>query len=98
MAMSTLQILATVLSGLNSLLLLALLAVWLRNYRTFASPMTLGLAAFAVVLLVENVVAIVFFFSTTALYAMSPAAGATVAGMRALQFLALGVLTYVTLQ
>jgi hypothetical protein len=98
MAMSTLQIAATALSGLNSLLLVALLVVWLRNYRTFASPMTLGLATFAVVLLIENLVAIAFFFSTTALYAMSPAAGATVAAMRALQFVALGVLTYVTLQ
>jgi hypothetical protein len=89
---------ASALSGLNIALLAALLLVWLRNYRRFGTPLTLGLVAFAAVLAVENVVAIGFFFSSGMLYAAAPTAQTTVLVMRALQFVALAFLTYVTLR
>lgn len=89
---------ASVLSGLNVLLLLALSAVWARNYRTFRTPLTLGLLAFAVVLLIENLLAIYFFFSMHMLYASDPGVHQTVAVLRVLQFVALVFLTYVTMK
>ncbi len=89
---------ASVLSGVSVALLLGLAWVWLRNYRTFGSTLTLGLLAFAVVFLVENLVAIYFFFSMGMLYAGSEAAQTTVLVMRALQVVALGFLTYVTMK
>jgi hypothetical protein len=89
---------ASALSGLNIALLTTLLVVWWRNYRQFGTPLTLGLVVFAVVLAVENVVAIGFFFSSGMLYAADPAAQAAVLAMRALQLLALSVLTYVTMR
>ncbi|XVH33007.1 hypothetical protein ACNS7O_10505 [Haloferacaceae archaeon DSL9] len=45
---------ATIASGLNVALLLALLVVWGRNYLEFRSKHTLGLAVFAVLLLCRN--------------------------------------------
>lgn len=98
MAMGTTQLIASALSGLSILLLLALVAVWLRNYRTFRSMMTLGLVAFAVVLLFENLLAIYFFFSTSMLYSGDPAAQRALVGLRGLQVCALGFLTYVTMK
>jgi len=89
---------ATALSGLSILLLLGLLAVWVDNYRTFGSSLTLGLVAFAGVLLVENVVAIYFFFSTNMLYASDPVAQQALLAMRALELAAIAFLTYVTMQ
>ena len=89
---------ASALAGLNILLLAALIAVWGRNYREFRTPLTLGLLTFAVVLLIENLVAIGFFFSSGMLYAAAPASQATVLVMRALQFVALAALTYVSMK
>ena len=89
---------ATALSALNIGLLAVLLVVWGRNYRRFRTPLTLGLAAFAVVLAVENVVAIGFFLSSGMLYAADASAQAAVLAMRALQFVALVFLTYVTMR
>jgi len=87
---------ATVLSGLNVVLLVALAGIWGRNFRQFRSPMTLGLLTFAVVLAIENLVALYFFFSMGMLYADSATAQAAVLAMRSLQFVALVVLTAVT--
>jgi len=98
MAMNTTLMAAVALSGLNSILLLALAVVWGRNYRTFRTPLTFGLIAFAAVLLLENAVAIYFFFSTAMLYSGDPAVRQAVLVMRALQLVALGFLTYVTLK
>jgi hypothetical protein len=98
MAMGPTMWAATALSGLNVLLLLVVTGVWLRNYRTFESPLTLGLVAFGATLLLENAVAIYFFFSSSALYAMDPGVQTTVAAMRALQFLALAFLSYVSMK
>jgi hypothetical protein len=85
-------------SVLNVLLLGALVAVWLRNYRQFRTPLTLGLVAFGVVLLVENLVALSFYFSMGMLYAGSGTAQLAVLGMRALQFLAVLAITYVSMK
>jgi hypothetical protein len=90
---------AAALSGLNLVLLSALAVVWARNYRTFQTPLTLGLLGFAVVLAVENLVALGFFVSPMAmLYAGEEVATLAVLGMRLLQFTALVLLTYVTLR
>jgi len=89
---------ATVLAAVNVVFLGVLTVVWVRNYRTFGSAMTAGLAAFAAVLLVENAVAIYFFFSTGMLYAGTPGAQQSIVILRALQTIALAFLTYVTLK
>lgn len=89
---------ASALSGLNVLLLAALAVVWIGNYREFRTPLTLGLIGFSLVLLVENLVALGFFFSMGMLYAGSEPAQLAVLSMRSLQFVALVLLTYVTMQ
>jgi hypothetical protein len=87
------------LAVLNSILLLVLGAVWLQNYREFKSNMILGLVAFSGVLLVENLLAIYFFFdSMTSLYTADPLVGQVVLVMRILQFVAVAFLTYVTVK
>ena len=89
--------LAVALAAVNLGLLSALMAVWLRNYRTFRSPMLLGLLLFAGVLAVENVVAIAAYLSTEMIYAGGKTAMYTLVGLRGLQFVALAFLTLVTL-
>jgi|APHM01.1.fsa_nt_gi hypothetical protein len=84
------------LAVVNLALLGVLITVWLRNYRTFRSPMLLGLLLFAGVLAVENVVAIGGFLSTEMIYAGGKTAMYTLVGLRGLQFLALAFLTVVT--
>ncbi|WP_123538840.1 hypothetical protein [Halosimplex salinum] len=98
MAMHTWLTVATALAGLNALLLVTLGVVWLRNYRTFRSNLILGLLAFAAVMLLENLMAVYYFFSMQMLYAGDPVAQQAVVVLRALQFLALLFLTYVTMQ
>ncbi len=97
-AMETTIMLASALSGVNLLLLGAVTAVWVRNYRTFGTPLIAGLIAFGAVLLVENAVAIYFFFSMESLYSGDPHVQQAVLVMRALQAVALGVLAYVTVR
>ncbi len=89
---------ASALSGLNILLLLVLGTVWVQNYREFKTPLTLGLLGFAAVLVVENLVALSFFFSMGMLYANSGTAQLTVLLMRGLQFVAVLFLTIVSLR
>ncbi|AKU08017.1 MULTISPECIES: hypothetical protein [Haloferax] len=48
---------ATVSSGVNVVVLLALSAVWARNYLTFRSKHAVGLLVFGVFLLAENALA-----------------------------------------
>ncbi len=96
--MNTALMTAAALSGISVALLLGLVAVWVRNYRTFRTPLTLGLIAFAAVLLFENVLAIYFFFSTGMLYAGDPFAQRALLSLRALQVVALAFLTYVTMK
>ena len=89
---------ATGLSAVNAILLGTLTTVWIRNYRTFGTGLTAGLAGFAATMLVENLLAIVFFFSTGMLYAGDPTAEQAVVALRAVQTVALAALTYVTLK
>ncbi|MFC4544433.1 hypothetical protein ACFO5R_21110 [Halosolutus amylolyticus] len=89
---------ATVLSGLNIVLLLVLGSVWVRNYLEFRTPLTLGLLGFAAILLLENLVALSFFVSMGMLYSGSRTAQLAVLGMRGLQFLALVFLTVVSIR
>jgi hypothetical protein len=96
--MSTQLLVAGGLSVCNAVVLAALSVIWLRNYRTFGTPLVLGLVAFAGVLLVENLVAIYFLFSMNMLYAATPAVHSVVAVLRALQLVAVSILLYVTWQ
>jgi hypothetical protein len=90
---------AMVVTGINSVLLAVLVAVWVRNYRQFRTPMVLGLLGFSTVLLIENLIAIYFFSSSMqSLYSMDPLAGQVVFGMRLLELLAIGFLSYATLK
>lgn len=89
---------ATTFSALTVVLLAILTVVWVNNYRTFRSTLILGLIAFSAVLLVENLVAIYYFFSMSMLYAGDPAIERVVTLLRVLQFLAVLFLTYVTLK
>ncbi|MFC7044828.1 hypothetical protein ACFQH6_04785 [Halobacteriaceae archaeon GCM10025711] len=98
MAMETTIQTASVLAGINIVLLAVLTGVWIRNYRLFATPLVLGLMAFGVVMLFENAVALYFFFSMQSFYAGDPHVQQAVLVLRALQLVALGVLTYVTWQ
>lgn len=98
MAMEPNLVIASVLSGVSILLLLGLIAVWIRNYRTFRSSMVLGLIAFGVVLLAENVLALYFFFSTNMLYAGDQFAQQMLLVLRTLQLAAVAFLAYVTMK
>jgi hypothetical protein len=72
--------------------------VWVRNYRTFRSELIAGLVAFGAVMLVENAVAIYFFFSMATLYSGDPTVQQVVALLRGLQAVALMFLTYVSMR
>ena len=94
--MEPLMLVATALSGVNVLLLMVLTVIWVRNYRTFGSEMTAGLALFGGAMILENLLAIYFFFNSGMLYADSPSVQQSVATLRAIQTVALAFLTYVT--
>ena len=99
MAMDFATTAAMGVAGINSILLAILVAVWVRNYRQFGSSMILGLLGFSSVLLIENLIALAFFFSSMqALYSMDPLAGQVVLGMRLLELVAISFLSYATLQ
>lgn len=98
MAMETTIQTASALAGVNILLLVALTAVWLNNYRTFKTPLVLGFVAFGVAMLAENALALYFFFTMQSLYSGDPGVQQAVLALRALQLVALGFLTYVTVQ
>lgn len=96
MEMTTEIVTATVLSAGNLVLLAFLAYVWIQNYRRFQTPLVLGLLAFSLVLVVENAVALWFFFSSGMLYVSDPFVERVVVVLRGLQFLALCFLAYVT--
>ena len=98
MAMGTWITVAAVLAGVNVCLLVALTAVWARNYREFRTGMVAGLVAFGAVMLLENAVALYFFFSMRMLYSGDPGVQQAVAVLRGLEALALVFLTYVTMR
>lgn len=87
------------IAGVNAILLAVLTAVWVRNYLEFRSEMVLGLVAFSVVLMIENLVAVYFFLSSMRmLYSSDPVVGQVVLVMRSLMCLAILFLSYVTLK
>ncbi|WP_435063621.1 hypothetical protein [Halobaculum sp. EA56] len=87
-------------AALNVVLLLGLSYVWGRNYRRFRSKHTLGLAAFALVLLAENALALYIFYFHPVLSewiaAQAPIAHLAVGGLRLLELVALAFLAWVT--
>lgn len=87
---------ATLLSGGNLVLLGILTYIWLQNYRTFRTPLLLGLLVFAVILMLENLVAVYFFFAEEMLYGYDEFVHRVMLSLRALQFFALLSLAYVT--
>ncbi|WP_136589294.1 hypothetical protein [Salinigranum halophilum] len=89
---------ASLLAAVNIIFLTALSAVWLRNYRTFRTPLVLGLVAFGGVMLVENALAVYFFFTMQSFYSGDAHVQQAVLVLRGLQLVALGFLTYVTLR
>ena len=95
-SMGTWVLVATALSVVNVLFLMILTVIWVRNYRTFGSGMTAGLAVFGGTMILENFVAVYFFFSSGMLYVDSPGVQQSVATLRALQTIALAFLVYVT--
>jgi len=98
MAISTEITIATAFSGGNLLLLGVLLYVWVGNYRTFRTPLVLGLLVFSLVFVLENLLAIHFFFTEQMLYGSDPQVQQVVVLLRGLQFVALLALVYVTLK
>lgn len=96
--MSETMLIASAFSAVSILLLIVLTAVWVQNYRTFRTGLVLGLIVFGVVLLVENAVALYYFFTMQTLYTMDPAIQQVIVVLRALQTIALMVLTYVTVK
>ena len=98
MAMGPLITAAAALAGLNALLLLPLVWVWVRNFATFRSGLVGGLLTFALAMLAENVMALYFFFSMQSLYAGDPHVQQAVLVLRAIQFVAIAVLSYSTLR
>ena len=89
---------ATAFSGGNLLLLGALTFVWARNYRRFRTPLVLGLLVFSLVFMLENLVAVYFFFAEGMLYGSDPQVQSAVMVLRGLQFVALLSLVYVTMK
>ena len=89
---------ASAFAGINVVLLTVLTVIWLRNYRTFRTPLILGLLAFDVAMAAENALAIYFFFSMGMLYSGDPGVQSAVVVLRGLQFVALVFLTWVTMQ
>jgi hypothetical protein len=98
MAMGTMTLIGIGLTVVNVALLATLSIIWLRNYRRFRTPLVLGLLAFSVVLLIENIVAIYYFLGMGMLFTPDPSVQMVVAALRALQLVALGFLTYVTIK
>lgn len=91
-----------VAAGLNTLLLLGLTAVWVRNYRRFRSKHTLGLLVFGTILLLENALAFYVFLLDPKLsvwfYAKMPSLpGQAMMLLRVLQTVAVAFLAWVTL-
>lgn len=96
--MSGLMATASVVAGLNILLLLVLTGIWLRNYRTFRTALVLGLSIFGLVLLLENALALYYFITMDMLYATESPVQGLFMGLRLLQFVALMALTWATIK
>lgn len=92
-----------VLLGVNLLLLLPLLGIWVRNYSAFRSKHTLGLSLFAFFLLGENAIGLYLFVLDPILStwianstAVPRPAQLAMVTLRALETIALGCLLWTT--
>ena len=90
---------ATALSALSAVPLIVLAGVWIREYRSVQTPLILGMVAFILVMLLENSVALYFYFATMeSLYVDDPFVRNLIAVLRGLQFVALSIFTYVSVR
>ncbi len=80
--------------AISSLLLLALLRVYYRNYRLIKAKFTLGLLVFAALLLLQNLVGIYYRFTMMNFYNLEATEG--VAIIRGIEVVALAVLLYIS--
>ena len=62
---------ARVAAGLNILLLLFVIGIWVNTYREIRAPFTLASVVFAGFLLAENIVALFFYFNAPAMPAVA---------------------------
>lgn len=92
---------ASVATAINIALLLVLVSIWLRNYRTIRSKHALGLLIFGLFLLAQNLLTFNYYVinDQVAAYlaAEDPVAGQAMMFVGMLQTVALGFLTWVTL-
>ncbi|MFD1512749.1 hypothetical protein [Halomarina rubra] len=100
--MTGLVTLAQVATATSVVLLFVLASVWVRNYRQLRSKHTLGMLVFALLLLVENAFALYVYLLDPRLSAWFGTAVPDVAwyamlGFHVLEALAIGFLTWVTL-
>lgn len=96
--MTTEITIATIISAGNLILLATLTYIWLQNFRRFRSTMVLGLLIFSLVLMLENLVVVYFFFAEEMLYGYEPIVHRVMLALRSLQFIALLSLVYVTIK
>lgn len=85
-------------AALNIVLLVGLSYLWVRNYLQFRSKHTLGLAVFAVLLLVENVTTVYIFavhpVLTPWIVETAPIAQRAITALKLIQFVALLALAW----
>jgi hypothetical protein len=86
---------ARVAAAVNIVLLLGLVVVWARNYRTIRSRQTLGSLVFASLLLAENVVALYYYLFGPV---MPTAAIQAMMILQVLETVGIGVLVVVTME
>lgn len=83
-----------IFEAISSVLLVALLYVYYRNYKAMKAKFTLGLLVFAALLLLQNTVGMYYRFTMMGYY--NPEAAAGVALIRGIEVLALAVLLYIS--
>jgi hypothetical protein len=91
---------AAAATALNVLLLVVLVAIWVRNYSDFRTKHTLGFAIFGLMLLAENALAFYYYVLdpnvATLLNSAAPIAGRAMMFVQVLELLGLLFLTWVT--
>lgn len=86
--------LASIVSFLNIILLLMLSFIYVRNYRTIKSKFCLGLMIFALLFLIQNLIA--FYFQITMMYYYSKEVANIAFVLNALEALGFVALLYIT--
>lgn len=95
MAVGLFWLLSMGMAAASAIVLAVLLRVYLDNHRQLRSPFTLGLLFFATFLLVENVVA-VYFYYTMAEAGEGPSVAIPMLGLNVVQLVGYSALFYVT--